>query len=221
MFDSSPVAPIVAASGATAESRRKYQRIAPVYDLLDAVYERSWKARLRHAAFAGLTGRVLDAGAGTGCNIPAYPAGAAVTAVDLSPAMLDRARRRAERLGRAVSFREADLTATGLPAASFDAAVATFVFCVVPEDAQGPAWVELARLVRPGGEIRVLDYARSRQPLARAWEDLMAPWLNFAFAARYTAAYDRHAVAAGLEPVEDRFVVGDVVRFLRFRVPGG
>ncbi|KAA1057446.1 hypothetical protein FH063_001614 [Azospirillum argentinense] len=83
---------------------RTYERIAPLYDALDLGYEVMWKRRLRRGTFHGLSGRILDAGAGTGCNIPFYPAGVRVTAVDASQAMLARAAKRAEKLGRAVDF---------------------------------------------------------------------------------------------------------------------
>lgn len=206
---------------ATRESLRKYERIAPVYDLLDGVYERSWKGRLRRHAFAGLTGRVLDAGAGTGCNIPYYPPAAEVTAADLSPAMLRRAGRRATRLGRPVALHEADLTDMPFADDSFDAAVATYVFCVIPDAVTRGALLELARVVRPGGTIRILDYCESRKPLLRTWTRAMSPWLSFAFAARYTARYEDHAREAGLIPEDSRLVLGDVVKLLTLRVPSG
>ncbi|EKV27063.1 Phosphatidylethanolamine N-methyltransferase [Caenispirillum salinarum AK4] len=204
---------------ATRVSLRKYERIAPVYDLLDAVYERSWKGRLREHAFAGLSGRVLDAGAGTGCNIPYYPADADVLAADLSPGMLARAERRAQRLGRPVAFRETDLTATGFADDTFDAAAATYVFCVIPEEVQRAALAEMTRICKPGAEIRILDYTQSKKPLVKAWSRVMTPWLNFAFSARYTAGYERYAQEVGLETIDSRFLIGDVVKLLTLRVP--
>ena len=80
-------------------SYQKYERIAPLYDVLDKAYEVSWKRRLRGEVFRGSVGLVLDAGAGTGCNIPFYPRNATIVAVDNSPAMLSRAAKRAVREG--------------------------------------------------------------------------------------------------------------------------
>src|SRR6185312_13496853 len=68
-----------------------YDRIAFFYDLLDAPYEYAWRRPLRRMMFAGLSGRILDAGAGTGPNLPFYPAGAEMHAIDVSRKMLDRA----------------------------------------------------------------------------------------------------------------------------------
>lgn len=220
----SPAAPATPNTGvspaATRESLRKYERIAPVYDLLDAIYERSWKGKLREHAFAGLSGRVLDAGAGTGCNIPYYPKDADVLAADLSPGMLARAQRRAARLGRPVEFRETDLTDTGFADHTFDAAAATYVFCVIPEEVQRAALAELARICKPGATIRILDYTQSSKPVVKAWSRVMTPWLNFAFSARYTAGYEHHARDVGLELEDSRFLIGDVVKLLSLRVPG-
>ena len=69
----------------------RYQRIAPFYDFLDAPFERRRYQAIRPLMFAGLSGRILDAGIGTGRNIPFYPPGAEMIGVDLSPAMLERA----------------------------------------------------------------------------------------------------------------------------------
>src|SRR5215475_11158553 len=57
-----------------------------------------------------------------------------------------------------------DVTALAFQAGSFDAAVATFLFCVLPESLQVPALRELGRVVRPGGLIRLLEYVRPRIP---------------------------------------------------------
>ena len=72
----------------------RYQRIARFYDGLDKGFERRRYKPIRPQLFQGLSGRVLDAGVGTGRNIPHYPSGATMVGIDLSPAMLARAERR-------------------------------------------------------------------------------------------------------------------------------
>ncbi len=83
----------------------RYQRIAPLYDLLDLPFEYGRYRALRRQMFEGLSGAIPDAGIGTGRNMPFYPAGApgdtTVVGIDLSSAMLARARRRRERPGAA------------------------------------------------------------------------------------------------------------------------
>jgi ubiquinone/menaquinone biosynthesis C-methylase UbiE len=202
-------------------SRKTYDRIAPLYDILDKAYEVGWKGRLRTAVFEGTSGRILDAGAGTGCNIPHYPAGSRVVALDSSAAMLSRAQRRAARLGSPVDIRVGDLLDTGFPDGHFDHVVATFVFCVLPEEAQLPALAEMRRICRPGGTVRILDYTTSRRAPARLWMRVASPWLGFAFAARYTAGYERCVEAAGLDLVEGGHALGDMVRLLVMRPAAG
>ena len=77
----------------------RYQRIAPVYDLLELPFEYGRYRRVRRLLFEGLSGRVLDAGVGTGRNFPFYPAGTTVVGIDISPAMLARAERKRKLAG--------------------------------------------------------------------------------------------------------------------------
>ena len=78
----------------TLTSQARYQRIAPLYDLLDFPFEQRRYRALRPLLFQGLSGRLLDAGVGTGRNFPFYPTTATVVGIDFSPAMLAQARRR-------------------------------------------------------------------------------------------------------------------------------
>jgi len=144
-----------------------YARIARLYDLLDLPFEYGRYRPIRRRLFEGVGGNVLDAGVGTGRNMPFYPPGARITGIDLSPAMLARAQRRKIRLGVPVELRLMDAMATDFPDAHFDFVVATFLFCVLEPDQQLPALRELRRIVRPQGEIRLIEYAWSQQPLKR------------------------------------------------------
>ncbi|HJZ42179.1 MAG TPA: class I SAM-dependent methyltransferase, partial [Hyphomicrobiaceae bacterium] len=104
----------------------RYERIAPFYDLLDLPFEFRRYRKIRPLLFQGLTGRILDAGVGTGRNIPFYPPGAEVVGIDISAAMLARAERRRLSLGADVQLRQMDVTQLEFPDQSFDAAIATF-----------------------------------------------------------------------------------------------
>src|SRR5215469_14329561 len=152
----------------------RYQRIAPVYDLLDLPFERTRYRALRPLLFRDLSGRLLDAGIGTGRNCEFYPASATVFGIDTSPAMLARAHERCPALAAGGRLYQMDVTALGFPAASFDAAIATFLFCVLPDELQLAGLRELARVVKPGGLIRLLEYVRPkrriRRVLSRIWQ---------------------------------------------------
>ena len=85
---------------------KTYNHIAWFYDILDLPFEYGRYKPLRRVLFDGLNGTLLDAGVGTGRDFPFYPDGSKVTGIDLSPAMLDRARRRREKFGIEVDLRE-------------------------------------------------------------------------------------------------------------------
>ncbi len=194
-----------------------YRHRARLYDLLDLPFEYGRYRRLRRRMFEGLTGRLLDAGVGPGRNIEFYPEGSEVTGIDLSPAMIARARRRSEKLGRDVELVEMDVSATAFADNHFDAVIATFLFCVLDNDRQLPALTELARICKEGGEIRLLDYVYSRNPARRLVMRLWAPWVRAVFGAAFDRDTERHITAAGLELVARRFEVSDVIRLLVLR----
>jgi len=197
--------------------RRKYDRIARLYDLLDLPFERSRYAPIRPLLFEGLGGAILDAGVGTGRNMPFYPSGAEVVGIDLSPAMLSRATARKERLGVACDLRPMDARATDFPADRFDAVVATFLFCVLDEADQLPALRELGRVTRPGGELRILEYALSERPFQRFVMRLWASWVRFAYGAAFDRNTEQYVEAAGLDLVEKRFLYRDIIKLLVLR----
>ena len=197
----------------------RYQRIAPYYDLLDLPFERRRYRPIRPLLFAGLSGHILDAGVGTGRNFPFYPAGATVLGIDLSPAMLARAAGRRHLASAPVELRQMDVTALDLPAASFDAAVATFLFCVLPGELQVPALRELGRVVKPGGTIRLLEYVRPRGGMRRLMTRIWEPWIAWAYGASFDRGTEAHVPAAGLELTGSRFVFDDLIKLIAARVP--
>ncbi|HJS87481.1 MAG TPA: class I SAM-dependent methyltransferase [Acetobacteraceae bacterium] len=197
----------------------RYQRIAPLYDLLDLPFEYGRYRRMRPELFKGLSGHILDAGIGTGRNIQFYPVAAKVTGIDLSPAMLARARRRARVSKAAVDFRRMDVTRLDLPTDSFDAAVASFLFCVLPDELQVPGLRELARVVKPGGIVRFLEYVRPRGRVRRVVARIWEPWIAWAYGASFGRRTEEHIPEAGLELIEARFVADDLIKLLAARVP--
>ena len=124
----------------------RYQRIAPFYDLLDLSFEYGRYRRIRPLLFEDLSGRLLDAGVGTGRNFPFYPSSASVVGIDLSPAMLARATHRAHLSPALIELKQMDVTRLDFSGAAFDAAVATFLFCVLPDELQLSACMSLAGL---------------------------------------------------------------------------
>lgn len=197
--------------------QKTYNRIARLYDILDLPFEHGRYKPLRRVLFDGLSGTLLDAGVGTGRNFPFYPDGSKVTGIDLSPAMLDRARRRRNKLGTAVDLREMNVMEMGFADDSFDGIISTFLFCVLDAEHQLPALEELRRVCRPGGTIRILEYAISENPSQRFIMKLWAPWVRFAYGAEFDRHTEQYLKAAGLDLVEKKFLYKDIIKLLTVR----
>jgi ubiquinone/menaquinone biosynthesis C-methylase UbiE len=195
----------------------RYQRIAPLYDILDLPFERGRYSALRPMLFHNLNGRLLDAGVGTGRNCAFYPPEAVVSGVDTSAAMLARASRRCPTLAASGRLYRMDVTSLEFPTGSFDAAVASFLFCVLPDRLQEPALRELGRVVRPGGLIRLLEYVRPRGTIRRVVSRLWQPWMSWAYGASFDRQTEKYVPAAGLELIESRYVVADLIKLLTVR----
>jgi ubiquinone/menaquinone biosynthesis C-methylase UbiE len=197
----------------------RYQRIARFYDFLDQPFERRRYRALRPMLFAGLSGQLLDAGVGTGRNCEFYPPEAIVSGIDTSPAMLERARERCPTLAEGDRLYQMDVTRLDFPTGAFDAAVSSFLFCVLPNHLQTDALKELGRVVRPGGLIRLLEYVRPRGTLRRTMSYIWQPWIHWAYGASFDRNTERHVPESGLELVESRYVVDDLVKMITVRSP--
>ena len=195
----------------------RYQRIAPLYDFLDSPFERKRYSGLRPLLFENLGGELLDAGVGTGRNCAYYPPTAIVSGIDTSPAMLARAHERCPTLAAAGRLYQMDVTALRFPSGSFDGAVASFLFCVLPDDQQVTALRELGRVVKSGGLIRLLEYVRPQGRLRRFITRLWQPWIAWAYGASFDRRTEQHVPAAGLELVDSRYVVSDLLKLLTLR----
>ena len=124
----------------------------------------------RRQLVAGLSGRVVEVGAGNGLNFMHYPATVSeVVAVEPEPYLRRRAQEAAA--GAPVPVRVLDGVADALPleAEAVDAGVVSLVLCSVPS--QGGALAELWRVIRPGGELRFYEHVRAREARAARAQD--------------------------------------------------
>lgn len=160
-------------TAATARTQARYQRIAPFYDRMEGLAERRyhpWRRRLWSLVQGPA---VLEIGVGTGKNLSYYPPNLTMTAIDLTPGMLERARRRAASLSVNATLQIGDAQQLDFPDATFDDVVATFVFCSVPDPVLGLR--EAARVLKPGGRLLLLEHMRAASPLAGALMDMVNP----------------------------------------------
>jgi ubiquinone/menaquinone biosynthesis C-methylase UbiE len=144
----------------TAQQRRLWDKQAASYDKQIAFFERIQFGGGREWVCSRATGDVLEVAIGTGRNLPFYPAGVQITGVELSPVMLAIARQRAGDLGIEVDLREGDAEALPFADNSFDTAVCVLSLCTIPDPAQAVG--EMARVLKPGGKLLLLDHIGSR-----------------------------------------------------------
>jgi ubiquinone/menaquinone biosynthesis C-methylase UbiE len=116
---------------------------------------------------------VLEIAAGTGRNLRHYPPRVRLTAIELSPEMLELARREATALGRDVDLRVGDAQKLEFADDSFDTVVCTLALCTIPDDRAAAR--EVKRVLRPGGRFVLLEHVRSPVPAVRFGERLLEP----------------------------------------------
>ncbi len=145
---------------ATETARRRYNRIAPLYDLMGGLIEMSRYSKWRELLWSRVEGtRILEVGVGTGKNFPYYPADAEITAIDFSENMLKRAQNRASRQKVKVHLKQMDAQHLQFEDNAFDTVVTTFVFCSVPDPVHG--LIEVERVCKPGGKVALLEHMLS------------------------------------------------------------
>jgi len=153
---------------------KAYARWAPVYDLVfGAVFDRGRQASI--AAAERIGGRILEVGVGTGISLPAYGRTNRVVGVDISLPMLKKARERVveQNLAHVDALAVMDAGGLGLPDASFDVVVAQYVITAVPHPEA--TLDEFARVLKPGGEIIMVNHIGAEHGLRRAFEQGFAP----------------------------------------------
>jgi phosphatidylethanolamine/phosphatidyl-N-methylethanolamine N-methyltransferase len=153
---------------------RAYARWAPVYDLVfGAVFDRGRKASI--AAAERIGGRILEVGVGTGLSLPDYSWSNRLVGVDLSAPMLRKAKLRAaeHRLTNVDGLAIMDARHLGFEDGAFDVVVAQYVITAVPDPEA--TLDEFARVLRPGGEIILVNHLGAESGLRASFEVAFAP----------------------------------------------
>ncbi|MER7079991.1 phosphatidylethanolamine N-methyltransferase [Saccharopolyspora kobensis] len=191
--------------------RAYWNRSALAYDEQMNRFERLMAPGSRRWVCSRAEGEVLEVAIGTGLNLPVYGRDVRLTGIEWSPRMLDLARQRAQDLDVPVDLREGDARDLPFPDAAFDSVVCTFGLCAIPDEQQAIA--EMARVLRPGGKLLLLDHvAGSAWPvrLVQRVAELVTIPLGGEHFLRRPLPLVR---AAGLEVEEsDRFKLGIIER---------
>ena len=153
--------------------------LARLYDSTLWLGELAGMRRRRAALVGAAFGRVLEIGAGTGLNIAHYPDEIAeLVLTEPEPAMRRRLARRLQRHGRIAQIIDAPAEQLPLADASVDTVVSTLVLCTVSEPVS--ALREIARVLRPGGQLLFIEHVRSSSRFLAACQDkFLGPWRRF------------------------------------------
>jgi len=194
-----------------ARQKRVWDKSAPSYDRQIAFFEKIWFAGGREWLAERAHGRILEVAIGTGRNLPRYQAGASITGIELSPAMLAIARQRAADLGRDADLREGDAEHLPYGAASFDTVICALSLCTIPSP--HAAIGEMKRVLVPGGRLLLLDHIGSTWPPAYAAQWLLEQITIRAAGEHFTRRQLPLVQAAGFQVVEtERLKAGTVER---------
>ncbi|MFH5802347.1 class I SAM-dependent methyltransferase [Haladaptatus sp. CMAA 1911] len=154
----------------TEEIKQKYNGFANTYASIERVQEFLGVRKLRQRLLHRASGEVLEVACGTGANFPYYPNECEITAIDMSLAMVDIARERAEKVKLDIDFQIMDAQALAFPDKSFDTVVSSLTVCTFPDPVA--ALKELQRVCKEDGQILLLEHGRSDNLLVGRFQDI-------------------------------------------------
>jgi ubiquinone/menaquinone biosynthesis C-methylase UbiE len=157
----------------TERVRAVQDKQAPKYDRQISFFERILFGDGRAWVCSRARGRVIELACGTARNLPFYGDDVELTGIELSPGMLTIARHRAQDLGHPVDLRLGDAQTLEFPDESFDTVTCTLGFCTIPDTRAAAA--EAFRVLRPGGQLLLMEHVRSPVAMVRAGQRLLEP----------------------------------------------
>jgi ubiquinone/menaquinone biosynthesis C-methylase UbiE len=194
---------LVTVSNENERVRRVYEKRAGNYDRQIRFFERILFEGGRQWVCSRAWGETLEIAVGTGRNLAFYPADVRLTGLDISPAMLQIARARAEAIPRDLDLRLGDAQALEFPDGSFDTVICTLALCSIPDDRRAVS--EARRVLRPEGRFVFLEHVRSPVTIVRGAQRALDPF------ARSLEA--DHLVREPLEHLEaERFAIQELER---------
>lgn len=196
--------------------KERYNKISGVYDCfhwpVEFVFSK-WRKRLLKEAF----GKTLEVGIGTGNNIPFYPEGVALTGIDISENMLNKARKKSHKNSIRARFKVMDAQNLEFTDNSFDTVVTSFVFCTVSDPVEGLK--EIMRVCKNGGKILMMEHVRSSHKITGKIMDLLNPLPHFIIGDNLNRRTFINLMEAGIkeENIEVENFWFDIVKHFRIR----
>jgi ubiquinone/menaquinone biosynthesis C-methylase UbiE len=153
-------------------TQRKWDEASRNYDLFAFADDRRLGPDKRRL-FAKISGATLMVAAGTGNDFKFFPPGLRVIAIDISPKMLEQAKKKTADYAGTIDLREMDVCNLDFADASFDTAVTVCTFCSVPRPVAGLR--EIRRVLKPGGQLLMFEHVRSAIGPLGIMMDLITP----------------------------------------------
>jgi len=192
-------------------TQEKWDRASRTFDLMSA-YGPEWRwrpAKLRLFERMNPDAKILFLALGTGLDISCFPPGRDITAIDISPKMVERAKERVAAYDGNMTAQVMDVHAMDFPDDSFDQVFTSCTFCSVPNPVAG--LLALRQVLQPGGELHMFEHTGSRLFPFSAMMKLMSP-----LASKFGPELDRDTVAnvraAGFHLVEVNNIFLDTVK---------
>jgi ubiquinone/menaquinone biosynthesis C-methylase UbiE len=195
-------------------AQAKWDRLAPRYDSMASKgAEDRWKP-FKQKLFSHMQGKILFMALGTGLDIPVFPKGQDITAIDISPKMLEQAAERVAAYDGQLSAQVMDVHQMPFADCTFDQVYTSCTFCSVPDPVAGLK--ALHRVLKPGGQLFMFEHTSSKFTPFRQMMNLMTTLTE-----KIGPAMNRDTVAnvraAGFEVTEVENVFLDVVKTIRAR----
>lgn len=191
--------------------KKRYDKAAARYDIFESPMELMLFSRWRKLLFDNIEGDyILDVGIGTGKNIPHYGEGRFI-GVDISIKMLEKAKKRAEKLGKKMELIQCDAEALPFKSKVFDAVVSTYVFCSVENPVRGLR--ELHRILKPGDRVYFLEHMRCESETGGVILDALNPLVRN-FGPEINRRTVKNIEEAGFRVVKENWLLTSVFRFI-------
>ncbi len=190
--------------------KRRYNRIASVYDIFEQPMELMLFKKWRTEVLSSLKGKCLEVGVGTGKNIPFYPDGIDMTAIDFSEKMLEKAKDKAYVLKKNIKFIHMDAQNMDFKDNTFDSVFTTCVFCSVPDPVKG--LMEIKRVCKPDGKIIMIEHVRSEKKVIGLIMDIFNPITVNLYGANINRKTVENVRNAGFTQVKVTNLAGDIVK---------
>lgn len=197
-------------------TRAKWDKLAPRFDgMASKGAEARWRP-FKQALFSHMEGRILFLALGTGLDIPAFPPGRDITAIDISPKMVEQAQPRLAQYQGTIRAEVMDVHEMPFAPDSFDQVFTSCTFCSVPDPVNGLK--ALRRVLRPGGALFMFEHTGSRFHPFRPMMELMT-LLTEPIGPSMSRDTVGNVRAAGFEITEVNNVFLDVVKTIKARKP--